>query len=87
MGDAHETVKKIEESIDILFLDADKEGYRDYLDTLLPKVRPGGLILAHNTNMRRQMEDFLTAVTTSPELETLFIHEQGAGLSISLKKR
>ncbi|MBN1125345.1 MAG: class I SAM-dependent methyltransferase, partial [Sedimentisphaerales bacterium] len=30
-GDAHETVAKIEGPIDILFLDADKEGYMDYL--------------------------------------------------------
>ena len=47
-GDAHETVKQHQEPIDILFLDADKEGYVDYLDKLLPLIRPGGLILAHN---------------------------------------
>jgi predicted O-methyltransferase YrrM len=31
MGDAHETVTKIKEPIDVLFIDADKEGYTDYL--------------------------------------------------------
>jgi len=49
-GDAHENVKKIKEPIDLLFLDADKEGYVDYLNKLLPLVRPGGLIVGHNIN-------------------------------------
>lgn len=87
MGDAHETVKRIEGPIDLLFLDADKEGYKDYLEKLLPKVRPGGLILAHNTNMADRMKDYLEAVTTNPALETLFLHEAGAGMGVTLKKR
>ena len=29
----------------VLFIDADKEGYIDYLNKLLPLVRPGGLVL------------------------------------------
>jgi predicted O-methyltransferase YrrM len=37
--------------IDVLFLDAQKEGYDDYLKELLPLVRPGSLVLAHD--MRR----------------------------------
>ena len=41
VGDAHETVKQHKEPIDILFLDADKEGYIDYLDKLVPLIRPG----------------------------------------------
>jgi len=87
MGDAHETVKKLEGPIDILFLDADKAGYIDYLEKLLPLVRPGGLILAHNTNMRRGMADYLEAITDDPDVETLFIHKDMAGLGITLKKR
>jgi len=44
-GDAHERVKQHQESIDVVFLDAEKKGYIDYLKKLLPLVRPGGLIL------------------------------------------
>jgi caffeoyl-CoA O-methyltransferase len=83
-GDAHETVKNLKEPIDILFIDADKEGYIDYLNKLLPLVRPGGLILAHN--VPGSAPDYVKAVTTNPDLETVF-YEQGAGVGVTLKKR
>ncbi len=87
-GDAHETVAKIDQPIDILFLDADKNGYADYLKKLLPRIRPGGLIVAHNTTSAAgQMADFLKAVTTNPELETVFDYTSAAGMTITLKKR
>jgi hypothetical protein len=41
-GDAHEEVTKLKDQIDVVFIDADKEGYVDYLNKLLPLVRPGG---------------------------------------------
>jgi len=82
LGDAHETVTRLKEPIDILFIDADKEGYADYLNKLLPLVRPGGLIIAHNVDSTGQ--DFINAVTTNPSLETVF---QVQGLSVTLKKR
>jgi caffeoyl-CoA O-methyltransferase len=85
-GDAHKEVTKLKEPIDVLFIDADKEGYIDYLNKLLPLVRPGGLILAHNVNMRGQMQDFIKAITCDPNLETAF-QGQGQDLSVTLKKR
>lgn len=82
-GDAHKEVSKLKGPIDIAFIDADKEGYVDYLNKLLPLVRPGGLILAHNVDMVR---DYDKAVTSKADLETIFYRE-GNGLAISLKKR
>ena len=32
-----------------MFIDADKGGYASYFDELLPRVRPGGLLLVDNT--------------------------------------
>ena len=83
-GDAHREVTKLKGPIDVLFLDADKEGYIDYLNKLLPLVRPGGLILAHN--VPSSAPDYVKAVTTSPDLETVF-YKQGRGLGVTLKKR
>jgi len=85
-GDAHETVKKLKGPVDMVFIDADKEGYADYLKKLLPLVRPGGLICAHNINGRQANPEFVKAATTNPELETV-LYSAGAGMSVSLKKR
>ena len=82
-GDAHEEVKKIKNSIDILFLDADKEGYIDYLNKLLPLVRPGGLVIAHNINPRMADPKYMEAITTNPKLETIV----RSGISLTLKKK
>ncbi|MCU0963094.1 MAG: class I SAM-dependent methyltransferase [Pirellulaceae bacterium] len=87
LGDAHETVKQHKDPIDILFLDADKEGYIDYLEKLRPLVRPGGLIIAHNMNMRQSDPAFVKAVTTDPELETLILLKEGTGVGVTMKKR
>ena len=81
-GDAHKEVKKLEGTIDMVFLDADKEGYIDYMNKLLPMVRSGGLVLAHNINPRMAHPAFMKAITTSPNLETVV----RGGMSITLKK-
>jgi caffeoyl-CoA O-methyltransferase len=82
-GDAHKNITSLKDPVDVVFIDADKDGYVDYLNKMLPKVRPGGLILAHNMNMA---PDYVKAVTTNPDLETVF-YMQGNQLGITLKKR
>ena len=87
-GDAHKEVAKLKGPIDIVFIDADKEGYADYLKQLLPLLRPGGVMLAHNVGSQAgPMMEYLKAVTTSPDLETIFANLQATGISITLKKR
>jgi predicted O-methyltransferase YrrM len=83
-GDAHKEVAKIKEPIDLLFIDADKEGYLDYLNKLLPLVRPGGLIVSHNWNQMDQ--DYIDRLTKSPELETIIQNIQSGGVGVTLKK-
>lgn len=86
-GDAHETVLQHKEPIDILFLDADKQGYVDYLEKLLPLVCPGGLIIAHNMTPGMADPDYVEAISQNPELETSFLMMEGSGISVTLKKR
>jgi caffeoyl-CoA O-methyltransferase len=85
-GDAHEQVKNLKGPIDIVFLDADKSGYPDYLNKLIPLIRPGGLILAHNVRNPTPSPEFLKAITTNPDLETVFLNMQSSGISATLKK-
>ena len=87
-GDAHEAVTKLTEPIDIVFLDADKGGNLDYLNKLLPLVRLGGLVIAHDaTDSAERMQDYLDAITTDPALETFVLNASGPGISVTLKKR
>ena len=85
-GDAHENVTKLKGPVDLVFIDADKEGYTDYLKKTLPLVRPGGLIVAHNITPRMADPQFIKAITTNPDLETVF-YTEGGGASVTLKKR
>ncbi|MBI4657761.1 MAG: class I SAM-dependent methyltransferase [Verrucomicrobia bacterium] len=86
-GDAHETVRQHKDPIDILFLDADKEGYIGYLQKLLPLVRPGGLIVAHNMKSPRPDPRYIEAITTNPDLDSSLVLMEGAGIGLTLKKR
>ena len=83
VGDAHSAISRLKDPIDVVFLDADKSGYVDYLNKLLPLVRPGGLILAHNTD---DAPDYLRQVAANPDLDTVLL-TQGSALSVTLKKR
>ncbi len=81
-GDAHEKVTLLKDPIDMIFLDADKDGYIDYLNKLLPLVRPGGLIIAHNITPGMADPKYMEAITTNPNLETIV----RGGVSLTLKK-
>ena len=87
LGDAHVEVTKLKGPIDLAFIDADKEGYLDYLRKLGPLVRPGGLITAHNMQRPPPDPHYVEAVTTDPTLETVFLNMHDAGLGVTLKKR
>ncbi len=51
IGPALESLRALPEDtrFDLAFLDADKTGYLDYWEELVPRIRPGGLLLADNT--------------------------------------
>lgn len=49
IGDALEVAPGLGLTFDMAFVDANKRHYTDYLEMLLPMMRPGGFILADNT--------------------------------------
>lgn len=85
-GDAHETIKKLEGSIDLVLLDAEKEGFTDYLRKLLPLVRKGGLIIAHDSSgQAHMMDDYFRAITENRDLETVLVDASRWGMCITRK--
>lgn len=87
VGDAHVEVRKVTQTLDLVFIDADKDGYLDYLRQLEPRLRPGGLIVADNMQVPAPDPRYVQAVTTDPKLETLFLNMHATGLGVTLKKR
>jgi caffeoyl-CoA O-methyltransferase len=87
LGDAHAEVTKLKGPLDLVFIDADKEGYPDYFAKLAPLVRPGGLIVAHNMASPPPDPRYIEAITNDPAYETVFLNMHSAGVGVTLKKR
>jgi predicted O-methyltransferase YrrM len=49
LGPALETLATLDGPFDLAFIDADKGGYVDYYEAVLPKLSPRGVIAADNT--------------------------------------
>jgi len=49
LGPGLETIERLEGDFDFVFIDADKEGYVDYYEAVLPRLAEHGLIVADNT--------------------------------------
>lgn len=47
-GDARKIIPELNETFDLVFIDADKTNYSLYFDLVIDKVRPGGYIIADN---------------------------------------
>lgn len=50
IGQAAQRLRELpaEPHLDLAFIDADKESYQIYFDELVPRIRPGGLVLVDN---------------------------------------
>ena len=48
IGNARDIIPTLQETFDLVFIDADKSNYSNYFDLVIDKVRVGGFILADN---------------------------------------
>jgi predicted O-methyltransferase YrrM len=55
IGNARQIIPDLNESWDIVFIDADKTGYIDYYELILPSVKQNGLIIADNVLFHGQV--------------------------------
>jgi len=54
-GNALELINTLNKPWDLVFIDADKTGYADYYNALVPKLKPGSLIMADNVLFHGQV--------------------------------
>lgn len=48
LGNARDLIPELDETYDLVFIDADKPSYETYYDLTIDRVRPGGWIIADN---------------------------------------
>lgn len=69
LGPAVDTLAALgEQPVDFAFIDADKPAYVDYYEALVPRLRPGGILVADNVLWRGQVVD---AAVTDESTEAL----------------
>ena len=94
-GDALEVLSDISnesnsaESLDFVFIDADKERYIQYFDAVLPLVKPGGIIGADNILFPERFQKFTNLyvkhVRENPSIRSVTIPiDNGEELSLKL---
>jgi caffeoyl-CoA O-methyltransferase len=97
-GDAHDSLRKLASSgpFDLVFIDADKGGYIDYLNWAVDHLRPGGMVAAHNAFRHggvlnpeneddRKIQEFNAALASDSRLESTIV-AVGDGMAVGIKK-
>lgn len=96
LGDALEIIPTFDLAFDLVFIDADKENYPNYLKTLLPKLKKGSIILSDNVlwsgkvlepleeddHDTKALVEYNKLLNSHPELETVLLPIRD-GLTIS----
>ena len=86
-GRAADTLARLPGPFDLVFLDADRQSYATYLELTLPRLRPGGLLVADNVvSHAAELEDYLARVKSHPALFSVTV-PVGNGEEISYKLR
>ncbi len=84
-GPAGDTLSGLTGPFDFVFLDADRGNYLTYLELVVPRLVPGGLLVADNvTSHAHELGDYLARVKSHPALLSVTV-PVGNGEEISLK--
>ena len=97
VGDALKSLESLDGPFDLCFLDHEKTQYQEFLEQALPKIAPGGVILADNVlrrgdvaeadgddTMVQAMREFNRFMTAHPELESMIVPLRD-GIALAIK--
>lgn len=97
-GDARESLHKLSAHgpFDLVFIDADKASYPDYLAWAVDNLRPGGVVTAHNafrggsilqpqSDEDHAMLAFNRSIADNPQLDSMIL-AVGDGMAVGVKK-
>lgn len=89
LGFATEIIPTLDETFDLVFIDADKPNYSNYFDLVFPKLRAGGTILADNVlwsgrvveaaegreadESTRALHEFNVKITSDPRVSNILL--------------
>jgi predicted O-methyltransferase YrrM len=86
VGDAKKVIPEVKGLFDMVFIDAEKDEYFQYLQLAENKLRPGSVVVADNAGIfADQMEDFLDYVRSSGKYRSRYIPFGGDGVEVSIK--
>ncbi len=87
-GDAFEVVPTLSGQFDLIFLDAAKADYHRFYEMLLPRLREGGVLLAHNVIARaRQVRPFLDRIESDKRVIASIIRIGDDGFAFCVRRR
>lgn len=82
VGDALEMIPKLNGNFDLVFIDADKRQYLDYLLLIEDKLHRGSVVIADNV---RHAPDYLDYVRHSGKYTSRHVRATAGGVEISVK--
>lgn len=86
VGNALTVIPRINDSFDMVFLDADKDEYLEYLKLSENKLERGGVVFADNVKMfAHEMRDYLDYVRNSGRYESEYVDVVFDAVEISKK--
>ena len=86
LGHAPEIIPDLQGEFDFAFFDATKKEHITYFDTVLPKLKTGGVIVVDNVvSHKEQLKEFIDYVDERQDVESLEV-PLGSGLLMILKQ-
>jgi predicted O-methyltransferase YrrM len=86
-GDALQIIPELKDTIDFVFIDAEKTEYMDYLRLVEDKLHKGSVIVADNAGIfANPMIDYLRYVRTSEKYRSRYVPVGADGLEITVRQ-